>query len=186
MYKNTRLVRLVKPMMKRGGYVRGYIPELLSHVSPWVPESFGNMGRYAWDNKGTLALLGALAAGGYYLYNKTRDKKDKDEEDDEKNYSDIPETAKPRKSKDKKSDKSRSSKYNPKDWEEGDSADSGSSFFGFMPSFSASAAPVKDPKVESMRLANILNNPRAMDMSKISSYKPKSKKIAIISAWLRK
>lgn len=83
--ERSRLHGLLCDFIKQSAYVRGYLPELLSHATPYTgtPPKPGK-------GVGKLALVGAIAAGAYFLYNKYMKNKQKEETEDDKNYSNVP------------------------------------------------------------------------------------------------
>lgn len=106
----------VRSYIKNAGYVRGYFPELLDHMSSGVPATARTTGKFMWNNMGRLATLAALAAGGYYLYNRHRKGKQKKKTEDDVYYTNVPNEAK----SDKKSDK----KWDNYEWEDNEAEDS--------------------------------------------------------------
>lgn len=85
-----KLFKLANGVVKQSGYVRGYFPELASHVGEWVSPSAKDVASGAGNHWGKLALLAALLGGGYYLYNKYKDKKTAEEKEDAENYDKMP------------------------------------------------------------------------------------------------
>ena len=106
----------VRKYIKRAGYVRGYFPELASHVGEWIPGGAKATGSFMWNNMGRLATLAALAAGGYAMWNKYKKDKKKKDDDDDKYYSEVPQEA--------KSDKKPNKKWNLWSWSDDESEDS--------------------------------------------------------------
>ncbi len=88
-----KITKLANRIVKSSGYVRGYLPEMASHVGEWIsPESKG-VASFIGNNWGKLALLATLLGGGYYLYNKSNNKKAEEDKEDELNYSKVPSEA---------------------------------------------------------------------------------------------
>lgn len=113
---NRPIPENVRNYIKQAGYVRGYFPELLDHMGSWTPGSAKTTGKFMWNNMGRLATLAALAAGGYYVYNKWRKGKEKKKTEDDKYYTQVPSSV--------KSDKKTSKKWDNYEWEDTESEDS--------------------------------------------------------------
>lgn len=90
MAQRSRLHGLLCNFIKSSGYVRGYLPELLSRVTSYT----GAMPRGSNNSLGKLALISTIAAGAYYLYNKYKKNEQEKAEDDDANYTNVPDSVK--------------------------------------------------------------------------------------------